>query len=610
MGISHPQNYKFKGVLRTNKGVVMKNLTSVIFLCLLFLCLQSGLRASGTEGGKNNRHIRSNKVLTDPQQSLININNVTSWVSQEGYHDWIVGGAWNGSFPISVTAGTIFSEGIVWGGQVNDGAAPLIRVNGNTYSSGCEPITRVYRVRTNYRTASLLMDAATFFNISQGEVTQAQINQIYTQYETDWNNWPAEEGAPYQDINEDGIYEAEIDIPGVPSASQTLFIKYADSSGTPPYGSPAIGLEVSETYWAFSGHPELLNTIFKKTDITYTGGSGPSPGSYIDSMFICQWSDPDVGNSGDDFAGCDTSLNLGFAYNSSNTDAVYASLNFHPPASGYAMLQGVSEYTGNPSDSAIFNFRWRKGYKYSNPKPLSSFIYFAAGGTWTDPAFTYTGALEFFNLMRGYKPDPPYPSGEPFPESVADYTANGCYLLTGDPVTGTGKLDGTVDPPGDRRILSVSGPFHMELGDQVEIVTAFISALSTSNLAAITRLRQDAVSADSAFQTLVDSSYAVGVETKTEENLSFKLLQNYPNPFNPVTSIQYTLSEPGIVSLKVYDILGREVVTLVNKEQAVGNHSVQFDGRDLSSGIYIYKLTTSEKDGEGFVSSRKMLLLK
>jgi PKD repeat protein len=86
---------------------------------------------------------------------------------------------------------------------------------------------------------------------------------------------------------------------------------------------------------------------------------------------------------------------------------------------------------------------------------------------------------------------------------------------------------------------------------------------------------------------------------------NFSLNQNYPNPFNPSTRITYSIQKAGIVSLKVYDILGREVATLVNGYQPANNYSVIFDASDLASGIYLYKLKTGD-----FVQTRKMILLK
>ena len=85
----------------------------------------------------------------------------------------------------------------------------------------------------------------------------------------------------------------------------------------------------------------------------------------------------------------------------------------------------------------------------------------------------------------------------------------------------------------------------------------------------------------------------------------FSLEQNYPNPFNPSTSIQYRVSSISNVSLKVYDVLGNEVATLVNEEKPAGSYEVKFDAAGLSSGIYFYKLQTGS-----FVETKKMILLK
>ena len=86
---------------------------------------------------------------------------------------------------------------------------------------------------------------------------------------------------------------------------------------------------------------------------------------------------------------------------------------------------------------------------------------------------------------------------------------------------------------------------------------------------------------------------------------SYKLEQNYPNPFNPSTTIKYQIPKAGIVNIKIYDILGREIRTLVHKFQLSGSYQIQFDAADLASGVYFFQLKTN-----GFVSTKKMLLLK
>jgi hypothetical protein len=85
----------------------------------------------------------------------------------------------------------------------------------------------------------------------------------------------------------------------------------------------------------------------------------------------------------------------------------------------------------------------------------------------------------------------------------------------------------------------------------------------------------------------------------------FALHQNYPNPFNPVTTIGFSLPHSALVSLKVYDILGRHVATLAEKQMPSGIHNIKFDGSSLASGVYLYRLTAGE-----FVQTRKLILLK
>ena len=85
----------------------------------------------------------------------------------------------------------------------------------------------------------------------------------------------------------------------------------------------------------------------------------------------------------------------------------------------------------------------------------------------------------------------------------------------------------------------------------------------------------------------------------------FKLEQNFPNPFNPTTTIQYQLPAEARVTLKVYDILGSEVATLVNEVQEAGYKEVQFNGSNYASGMYIYRLTSGN-----FSSIKKMMLVK
>jgi hypothetical protein len=99
-------------------------------------------------------------------------------------------------------------------------------------------------------------------------------------------------------------------------------------------------------------------------------------------------------------------------------------------------------------------------------------------------------------------------------------------------------------------------------------------------------------------------TYIISVE-REEIPIEYALEQNYPNPFNPSTTIKYGISERSFVELRVYDILGREVASLINEEQDAGYYNIEFNANNLASGVYLYKLTAGE-----FIETKKMILLK
>ena len=106
-------------------------------------------------------------------------------------------------------------------------------------------------------------------------------------------------------------------------------------------------------------------------------------------------------------------------------------------------------------------------------------------------------------------------------------------------------------------------------------------------------------------ETKLTNEIVVDVENEKLFPNTFSLEQNYPNPFNPTTNIGFQIADRGFVSLKVFDILGNEVATLVNEEKPAGIYEVNFDAVELPSGIYFYKLQTGS-----FVETKKMVLIK
>ena len=96
-----------------------------------------------------------------------------------------------------------------------------------------------------------------------------------------------------------------------------------------------------------------------------------------------------------------------------------------------------------------------------------------------------------------------------------------------------------------------------------------------------------------------------GIEEIETLPLHVSLEQNYPNPFNSTTTMGYRLPQAGYVTIEIYDLLGRKVETLIDKEQEAGTYQVVWDAGDRSSGVYFYKITTRE-----FAETKRMVLLK
>ncbi|MBI1806264.1 MAG: T9SS type A sorting domain-containing protein [Ignavibacteria bacterium] len=490
----------------------MKNKLSIVILLIIWAHM-----LYGAEEGKNIKSSHNmNRLAGSPAQTILDINNITTWVRDDGFFDWVVEGSWNGTFPKG-TIGDIFSQGIVWGGFVDDGQSPSLRVGGSTYRTGSvagaiktdatgnvtgreDPgasDVRIFRVRPDYKTGDLRDDAANLLQKALGAVTDDDISQLRAQYGSDWNEWPAIKGAPYDDKDGNGSYDPTVDVPGIPGADQTVYYVANDlGPNSTVYGAPPIGLEMQMTLWAYSS--ELFSNIqFKRVRLIYKGTSTGKSDSKITGMYITQWSDPDNGDYSDDFAGCDTALSLGYDYNSAAQDLFYRDrFGLPPPAVGFDFLQGVI-VPGTATDTAIFNFKKIPGKKNL---PMTTFSYFAAGSNRGDPDLgKYSGTNQWYNLMRGCEPRPEYPSCNPFKDNNGQVTR---FELSGDPVAGTGDLDGRLLQPGDRRILLATGPFDMARGDTQEVVIAQVDGLGGDNLSSVAIMKSNDKFAQAAYDKL------------------------------------------------------------------------------------------------------------
>jgi hypothetical protein len=454
---------------------------------------------------------------------LSNINRVMAWYDADGTQEINSTTGNAGLFFPRGTASAVFTSGLMWGGEFNDGSSPIVRVNGYSYNTGMArgailgertgliedpgaPDVRIWRVRRDYATADLRLDAAEINSVELGWVTDAMIAEVRAQYETDWVEWPAHKGAPFYDANGDGIYTPQIsggepvpypqaDEPGIAGADHVVWYVCNDIAGRSPWGAtPSAGIEQQGTIWAYDHSGFLGDVLFKRFRIIYKGTALTPEEATITNMYLSHWADPDLGTFGDDFAGCDTVLSLGFCYNGGPADAQYAAFGLAPAAVGYDFFQGPILFTGNQADTAIFDLKKVPG---ALNLPMTSFLYFAAGGLYSDPPFSYSGALQWYCMFQGRPPMPqPPPCAAPPIDPFTGGPAPPFWLYAGsdgvsapDPNSPNGWVDGMIEAPGDRRIIENAGPFTMAVGDTQEMLVGIVGGIAQNYLTSVSALR-------------------------------------------------------------------------------------------------------------------------
>jgi hypothetical protein len=420
----------------------------------------------------------------------------------------------------------IFEDGVVWGGyhkgyttkDSHGNIIPQAKVGGSVYRHGLSagpivqygtatadpvgddpsnPANRIYRVRpdinpkTDFASVEAKLQSEEVAYIGRYESYTAQ--DIYNQYINDWNQWPAALGAPftYGDTNAAKAklpYDPTRDIPGQPGSDQTLWYVSNDCNSTRTAflaGSPVIGLEMRRTIWGYKRKGALGQTIFASSLIINKSGAK------IDTMFLVQWSDPDLGDGGDDYVGCDTTRSLGYVYNGRPSDATYGTA---IPAVGFDFFQGPI-VAGAPTDTAVFQLKKRGGFKNL---PMSTFDFFSQGFTqYADPAQGIGGDIQWYRLMQGTIAA----SGSPFIDPTNNQATKFC--LYGDPVTQKGWCDGMAGlTPQDRRLCLVTGPFTMAAGDTQELVVGLVGGLGADYLSSIGVLKTMDDKAQSAYNSL------------------------------------------------------------------------------------------------------------
>lgn len=406
--------------------------------------------------------------------------------------------------------------------------------------------------------------------------------RIYNISTTDTSNYEA-----WRNIA--SVQGAYLDSMGNPflMGAQTMFYSYtdgyADSHGNNAGGTAPLKAQILQTNWCFN-NAALRNVIFSefrvinRSNIAWT------------NAYISIWTDDDLGGSGDDAVGCDSLTGLAYTYNYASSDPIYGN---PPPAVGTTVLRSPLKYTGNMNDTVKYysppgsnNYIVKVGYRFTG---ISSFnTYINGDPTAGDP----TNYRETYRNIQGLKRN-----GTSWINPITSSTTK--FPYSGNPANGTGWI---MTSGNDRRSMQSFGPLTVQPGDTQSIIIAQLVASGSTNLQSITAL----ITLSEYVKYIFENNLTVSVQNVLQEVPStYNLAQNYPNPFNPSTTISYSIPEAGDVKLSVFDMMGREVMTLVNEFRHAGSYEAILNADRFASGTYFYRFETGN-----YISAKKMVYLK
>jgi len=438
-------------------------------------------------------------------------------------------------------------------------------------------------------------------------------------------------GAEFYDGNNDGVYNP-IDLNGNGEwdlnedrpdiiGDQIAWCVYNDAATQRLRfaGVPPLGIEIHQTVFGYKTNnaPQLKNVLFIRYKIINKG----TVNTILDSVYFSSWADADIGDhSWDDLPGGDTLSSSVLMYNS-GPDSLFA---VSPPAFFINLLQkphsyipGVTFIDNNfngtyedsidtPLDTAYNHQGSLKGIQLfpgAKNQNMTAFNHFIKSEPIRgDPSDEFEARNYMLGLMKFG--DPLDPCNDPWGQvfGVPCETINPLFWYSGDPETEYGWLN-TV--PTDYRILAHTGPFALEVDKPITIIVGYTIGQGIDPLNSVTVGKE----VSEFVQQFYQSNFDDNILPVEEENHfivdEFKLFQNYPNPFNPSTVISWQSSVGSWQTLKVYDVLGSEVATLVDEEKPAGGYEVEFNASSLPSGVYFYQLRAGY-----FVQTKKMVLLK
>lgn len=580
--------FKLKTISRFFKAVVIRNKNTInpiiIFISAIYLLFSSIGSMNKDDTGKQKHPIEVKAIDT----CLIAINKLHIPLNNRGViANLYAGGISQGEYD---SIGFLFSGGFMMSGKNN----------GSIWSNAVSTSSRIEDYLPGIVDADPNDIRARLYIINSNDTVFGQ----------SWQEWKdaVDLGAYFYDGDGDKIYnpvdkngngewDQDEDMPDI-LGDETDWCVYndrLDASVRSLAGQEPMGIEIRQTVWGYNTSGDLGNVVF----IRYSINNAGTVSDLFDSVYFGIWDDADLGDSQgytDDLVGCDIQMNAGFTYN----DGPDPKFGIKAPCFLVDMIQGPWISTGNPNNLAFNDkgaFLGIDTIKGAINLSLTSFVQLILGHPSQDDP---ESAQQLRNFLLGKNQvgaiiNPCDWEYGTVLGSVECSAINGKFMYSGDPVMSKGWVNNF---PTDQRQMLNTGPFILEKDKPIDIIVAYIVGRGEDELNSITIAKQ------------IDSTAKIDFPTDVKPipkqiPIEFELSQNYPNPFNPTTNIRFRIAASGVITIKVYDVLGREVAILVNEEKLAGEYEVEFDSGNLSSGVYFYTIRV-----DPFFQTKKMILLR
>ncbi|BDQ01609.1 T9SS type A sorting domain-containing protein [Ignavibacterium sp.] len=416
------------------------------------------------------------------------------------------------------------------------------------------------------------------------------------------------------DKNNNGIWDEDEDAPEI-LGDVTTWCVFNDA--VPSFfrrndTMKPLGIEIQQSVFSFDKNEN--NQPDEKIYIRYRIINRGNVSEVLDSVLFSFLADPDIDTEyQNDYMGTDTTLNLAYCYSQQDPN-----FGLNPPASGIALLQGPpvfipgETFIDNNSngifdetidiavDTAVFKngslIPAKKIIGAKNSELFSSFalilhsMHFQANFRLNQQGFMNAGSyIDICNNLFG--------------TVYGNYNCNEInplFHFSGNPVIPDGWVMNTTS---DIRYLLTTGFFQLKKDEPVDIWGVYVAGRGVDSLDSITEMKKNTQSAIRFYKNFpVNEERIPPIEILPTE---YKLYQNFPNPFNNGTRIRFEIPKTEFVKLKVFDITGSEVVTLINETKPAGEYEVIMKSDNLSSGVYFYQITAG-----GFISTKKCVVIK